>query len=123
MKNPRWKGMQLIVYEDDASRLIVGYGLFEDATSKHAVDVLKEAIAKHGKPKSILSDRGIQFYAIEAEAREKGLTMFELYLMKNHIKQILGRVNHPQTNGKIEKLFDEIGRKIKFFNSIDECIE
>ena len=50
------------------------------------------------------------------------MTEFELDLMKNHIRQILGRVNHPQTNGKIEKLFDEIGKKIKFFNCIDECI-
>jgi putative transposase len=122
MKDPRWKGMQLILYEDDASRFIVGCGLFKDATSRHAVEVLKEATARYGKPKSILSDRGIQFYAIEAEAREKGLTEFELDLMKNHIKQILGRVSHPQTNGKIEKLFDEIGKKIKFFNCIDECI-
>jgi len=123
IEDPRWKGMQLIVYEDDASRYIVGYGLFKDATSRHSVDVLKDAIAKHGKPKSILSDRGSQFYAVEADAREKGLTEFELYLMKNHIRQILGRVSHPQTNGKIEKLFDEIERKIKFFNSINECIE
>jgi putative transposase len=123
MKDPRWRGMQLIIYEDDASRFIVGYGLFKDATSKHAVDVLKDAVARYGKPRSILSDRGIQFYAIETEAREKGVTEFEIYLMRSHITHILGRVSHPQTNGKIEKLFDEMGRKIKFFNSIDECVE
>lgn len=123
MKDPRWKGMQLIVYEDDASRFIVGYGLFMNATSKHAVEILKEAAAKHGKPKSVLSDRGVQFYANESEAREKGLTEFEIHLMSNHIKHIVGRVNHPQTNGKVEKLFDEIGKKIKFFTSIDECVE
>ena len=114
--------MQLIVYEDDASRFIVGYGLLREATSNHAVEVLKDAIARYGKPKSILSDRGIQFYAVEAEARERGLTEFELYLMRNHIRHVLGRVSHPQTNGKVEKLFDEIGRKIKFFSSIDECV-
>ena len=95
VKDPRWKGIQLIVYEDDASRFIVGYGLFKDATSRHAVEVLKDAIDRYGKPKSILSDRGIQFYAIEAEAREKGLTEFELFLMRNHIRQILGRVLRP----------------------------
>jgi putative transposase len=123
VKDPRWKGMQLILYEDDASRFTVGYGLFKDATSKNSVEVLKEAIVKYGKPKSILSDRGVQFYAVEADAREKGLTEFEVFLMRNHIRHILGRVSHPQTNGKIEKLFDEVGRKIKFFNSIDECID
>ena len=123
MKDQRWRGMQLIVYEDDASRFIVGYGLFRDATSHNAVEVLKEAIDRYGKPKSILSDRGIQFYAVEAEAREKGLTEFEIFLMNNHIRHILGRVSHPQTNGKVEKLFDEIGKKIKFFSSVDQCVE
>lgn len=123
MKDPRWRGMQLIVYEDDASRFIVGYGLFKNATSDNSVEVLKQAIARYGKPKSVLSDRGIQFYAIEAEAREKGLTEFETFLMRNHIRHVLGRVSHPQTNGKVEKLFDEIGKKIKFFSSIDECVE
>ena len=123
MKDPRWRGMQLIAYEDDASRFIVGYGLFKEATSHRAVEVLKDAIERYGKPKSILSDRGIQFYAVEAEAREKGLTEFETFLMRNHIRHILGRVSHPQTNGKVEKLFDEIGKKIKFFSSIDECVE
>ena len=113
--------MQLTVYEDDASRYIVGHGLFKDATSKNSVEVLKEAIVRYGKPKSILSDRGVQFYAVEADAREKGLTEFEVFLTRNQIRYILGRVSHPQTNGKVEKLFDEIGRKIKFFNSINEC--
>jgi len=122
MKDPRWRGMQLIVYEDDASRFIVGYGLFKEATSHHAVDVLKEATARYGKPRSILSDRGVQFYAVESEAREKGLTEFEIFLMRNHIRHVLGRVSHPQTNGKVEKLFDEVGKKIKFFSSIDECV-
>lgn len=122
VKDHRWKGMQLIVYEDDASRFIVGYGLFKEATSHHAVEVLKDAIARYGRPKSVLSDRGVQFYAVEAEAREKGLTEFEIFLMSNHIRHILGRVSHPQTNGKVEKLFDEIGKKVKFFSSMEECV-
>ena len=27
-----------------------------------------------------------------------------------------------ETNGKVEKLFDEVGKKIKFFPPIDECV-
>lgn len=81
--------MWLIVYEDDASRRIMAYGMFEHATSPHSVEVLKSAMAEHGKPESILDDRGATFYAVESEARKKGLTEFELYLMGNHIEQIL----------------------------------
>jgi putative transposase len=100
LASPVYKGKWLIVYEDDASRYIVGYGIFDSPSSKNAVDVLDEqAVTKYGKPRSILSDRGSSFYVIGSEGREKGLTDFDLYLMRNHIKQVLGRVSHPQTNG------------------------
>jgi putative transposase len=81
-------GRWLIAYEDDASRYITGYGVFSDATSVSAVSVLKEAISKYGKPASILTDRGSQFYANETEARERGLTEFEQYLIANDIRHI-----------------------------------
>jgi len=52
----------LIAYLDDASRFVVGYCLFPEATSEHTIEVLKSAIERHGKPASILTDRGTQFY-------------------------------------------------------------
>jgi len=118
-----YRGKYLIVYEDDASRFIVGYGIFDSPSSENAMSVLDEAIRKHGRPASILTDRGSSFYAVEAEARVKGLTKFELYLMKHHIKQILSGISHPQTNGKLEKLFDTIEKGLaKGFSPIDECV-
>jgi putative transposase len=72
--------------------------------------------------KSILTDRGVQFYAVETEMKRKGLTEFEVFLLRNHIRQILGRTSHPQTNGKVEKLFDEFEKKVKFFNSVEEWV-
>jgi transposase InsO family protein len=124
MEDPRLKGMQLIVYEDDASRRIMAHGVFEHATSPHSVEVLKHAMAEHGgKPQSILDDRGSTFYAVEAEARKRGLTEFEVFLMANHIEQILSGVRHPETNGKLEKLFDilETGLE-RGIPSIDDCV-
>jgi len=94
------KGQWLICYEDDASRFIAGYGVYPTLTSPYSVEVLNVAIRKHGKPKSTLSDHGTTFYAVESVAREKGLTEFEKYLLKNKIRFITGRVNHSQTNGK-----------------------
>lgn len=110
-------------YLDDASRFIAGYALFPEATSEHSVEVLKEAVRKHGRPAAILTDRGTQFYAVETDVKIKGLTVFEKYLIENDIKQILSRVNHPQTNGKIERFFRTLEDKRKFFTSIDELIE
>ena len=123
IKDQRWKGQWLIAFEDDASRFVVGHGVYPTLTSQYSVDVLDRAIREHGRPKSILSDHGSTFYAVEAREREKGLTEFERYLLRNHIRQILGRVNHPQTNGKIEKWFDVLEKKLKFFPSVDACVE
>jgi len=41
-------------------------------------------------------------------------------LIKEKITLIVGWLEHPQTNGKVEKLFDIFEKKVKFFNSVDE---
>jgi putative transposase len=123
IKDERWKGRWLICYEDDASRFISGFGVYPTLTSPYSVEVLDGAIAKYGKPKSILSDHGSTFYAVESVAREKGLTDFEKYLLKSKITFITGRVGHPQTNGKIEKFFDIFEKKVKFFQWIEAFME
>jgi len=112
----------LVAYIDDASRFVVGYGLFPEATSAHSVEVLERAISKHGRPASILTDRGIQFYAVEADDRLRGLTVFERYLIEHDIRHILSRVNHPQTNGKVERFFGTVKAKMKWFDSVDELV-
>jgi len=45
----------------------------------------------------------------------KGLTAFEKYLIEHEIRQILGRAQHPQTNGKIERFFRTVDEKIQRF--------
>jgi putative transposase len=105
----------MIAYLDDASRFVTGYGLFPEATSQRSLDVLKSAIAKWGKPASILTDRGIQFYAEEAGDRLRGLTVFEKYLIEEDIRHVLSRVNHPQTNGKVERFFGTVKQKLPMF--------
>ena len=54
-----WKklsdGRWLITYMDDASRFIVGYGIFENATTENSIKVLLECMAKYGKPAAILT--------------------------------------------------------------------
>ena len=121
-----WKHLDgygwLTAYEDDASRKVVGYTVFTNATSEHAVEVLEKAIGRWGKPASILSDRGSQFYAVEFEARVKGVTAFEIALAKHEIRQVLGRVHHPQTNGKVERFFRTVEEKIHEFKNVDELV-
>ena len=108
-------GRWFIAYQDDASRFIVGFGVFDNATGEHAIKVLKEAIARHGKPASVLTDHGSQFYANEKEAAAKGEAKFEKELVALGIRHILARVNHPQTNGKLERFHGELQRRLPNF--------
>ena len=117
-----WKllddGRWFLCYEDDASRFVTGYGVFERATAENALAVLERAMADHGKPASIMTDHGAQFYANESEDRKRGRTEFERRLVELGIRQILAGVRHPQTNGKLERLHGEIQRKLPEFEAI-----
>jgi len=46
---------------DVYSRYVVGWGLSNSLDAVHSYQVLKEAIARHGKPEIINSDQGSQF--------------------------------------------------------------
>ena len=108
-------GRWFIAYQDDASRFITGFGVFNEATGEHAIEVLGRAIAEHGRPASILTDRGSQFYANESEARERGESGFERELARLEIRHILARAGHPQTNGKLERFHGELQRRLPNF--------
>ena len=56
--------------------------------------VLEEAIKNHGKPASIMTDHGSQFYANASETKKKGASDFEKRLVGLGIHQILARVKH-----------------------------
>ncbi|MFP3222915.1 MAG: hypothetical protein RXR21_04505 [Nitrososphaeria archaeon] len=46
---------------------------------------------------------------------DKGLTKFEKFLIKEKITLIVGRVDHPVTNDKVEKFFDTFEKKVLQF--------
>ncbi len=122
IKDERWHGKWLIAYLDDASRFIVGYGLFDDATTDNALSILEHCIEQYGKPLEMLTDHGSQFFANYGDKKSEGMSRFQDYLMNSKINHILGRVNHPQTNGKIERFYETFQSKIKYFGSIDGFI-
>ena len=116
-------GKWIIAYLDDASRFITAYGLFDSPTTENSIAVLKKGIEKYGTPREILTDRGPQFYANAGTRKAKGECEFEKFLRENGIRHIVARVNHPQTNGKIEIFYSNvITRKLREFNSVDEAI-
>lgn len=93
-------GMQLIAFIDDHSRFIVHAELFDNATTENTIKAFQKAIDKYGVPEHILTDNGVQFTPARAENGP-----FTQWCKERGIKHILGRVHHPQTNGKIERWF------------------
>ena len=49
--------------------------------------------------------------------------LFEKELHNRKIIHLLARVNHPQTNGKLERFFRTFEKEISNHDSIDEYIE
>jgi putative transposase len=52
-------GKQIILYEDDASQCIMGYGEFSNATTDNAISVFDDVIELWGVvPRELMSDHG-----------------------------------------------------------------
>ena len=126
MKDPRFRGYNLITYLDDASRCIVGAGVFKEATSENAVQVLRDAIARFGTPATILSDNGSCFVGRSGRrtpTKSWRPTVFEAELLDRGIELINSRPHHPQTNGKLERFHRTLEEELQHFDSLSEYIE
>ena len=71
----------------------------------------------------MLTGRDVQFYISKAEGKKQGKNDFQIFLEEVGIEHVLGKVNHPQTNGKQERLFGTIKRHYHEFGSLDELME
>jgi len=86
--------------EDDASRKVLALIECSSATTDRSIEGMESAL-EYGKIKQCISDHGTQFTKTLADKNSR----FAEYLKTKGIKQILCRVKHPQSNGKIEKWF------------------
>lgn len=113
-----YRGNNIVFFEDDASRLITGYGSFRNATTDNTITVFDCGIEKWGKPREVLTDHGTQFCSDENEEYR-----FREHLHSLGIKHILSRVKHPQTNGKLERLNSTMFRLIELKGSLDAAVK
>ena len=105
MKDPRFRGLNLVTYLDDSSRCIAAARLFTEVTSENAVHVTRGAIAKFGTPAAILSDVGSCLVGMRTGQPTESWTptAFEAELLDRGIELINPGPYHPQTNGKLER--------------------
>lgn len=91
----------LVVVLDGYSRYVISWELFPDMSKERCFQVVDQAVFLAQLPPekrpTLLSDNGSQFRAKKSKEFFKNLL---------NIKQIFSAPNHPQTNGKVERLFE-----------------
>ena len=102
---------------DDASRKLLALIECNSPTTEKSIEGMRESL-KHGPIRQCICDHGSQFVSnIGGDSR------FVELLDENAIKQILCRIKHPQSNGKVEKFFDLYQNKRSLFKTKEEFIE
>jgi transposase InsO family protein len=120
-----WKllqGKHLILFEDDATRFVVGYGLFDFETAELSLCVFLAATKKWGMPRQLLTDNGSVF----CNTHDKKDMEHEFHgaVVKAGCDHIFTRPSHPQCNGKLEKLNDTIQKLYKHYDGdLDKAVK
>lgn len=94
--------VHLVVYMDDHSRFITGYGLRSVASTEMVIETLQAAVVAFGCPDELLTDNGPQYKTW------RGKSKFTKYCESRGIDQILSKPRHPQTLGKVERFWRTI---------------
>ncbi len=90
----------ILIFIDDHSRYIISMTAHRVVTGHIVHTEFCKAMEKHGKPASTLTDNGFVF----TTKYRQGPNAFEIELLTHGIQQKNGRPNHPQTQGKVERL-------------------
>ncbi|WP_396278332.1 integrase core domain-containing protein [Glutamicibacter creatinolyticus] len=92
---------------DDATRYDVGSWAFQEAeNSRHAQEVLAQAITAHGAPQELLSDNSSAFNQL----RQGTIGAVEIFLASKGTMPISGLPGRPTTQGKNERSHQTLQR-------------
>ena len=98
----------VLLWEDDASRFVLAGVEAPVETGELSIQTLDAAIARAAEwtlpIRQVNTDQGTVFYA------HNGTSEFEHHLEGHGIQHVVSRVNNPQTNGKLERLWYEYDR-------------
>lgn len=83
-----------LILIDDHSRFVVGHGVDEAERADMVLSIFEEAVARHGRPESVMHDKGSAFWSW------KGISRFTALLTELGVDQVVAE--HKQWNGKVE---------------------
>jgi putative transposase len=98
--------LYVLIVLDDFSRYIVGQALADACSSAVATETMKQAIARHGKPEAVRTDRGGAFVAFTKEGD------FGRFLEASLIDHHVGRPYNARGGGKVESAVGTLRREL-----------
>ncbi len=97
---------EILLWLDDHSRYLISATAHTPVTGHIVVDTFRAACTRHGTPQSTLTDNGLVF----TTRHRHGPNALEIELLTLGVTQKNGRPNHPQTQGKVERLNQTLKR-------------
>lgn len=111
-------------YLDDRSRKIMAAGEFDNETCENSLFLLYQGMLTNNVcPIIVLSDKGTQFYNSKRNKKgERPPGQFEQKLEQLGIDFWTSRRRHPQTNGKMEKWFDTMKKRLPKHENLQDFV-
>jgi transposase InsO family protein len=97
---------------DDHSRYAVGLVALPALATTAVKTVLRGCFERYGVPAAMLMDHGVPWWNA---ANGGGLTTLSVFLLKQGIRLLYGRVRHPQTQGKVERFHRTLGERLRWW--------
>jgi transposase InsO family protein len=98
---------EILAWLDDHSRLLLRLTCHQPVTGPVVLAQFRAACAAYGAPASTLTDNGLVYTARFAGGKG-GRNGFEHELRRLGVRQKNGKPNHPQTQGKVERLWQTL---------------
>ncbi len=118
-------GKKVCAIEDDASRSILVGGEFDHGYEKNSILVFEEFMVEYMPIRTLrelIIDNGSQFGAHRTNEWGEWDSEFKRTVEGYGTKVIRTSVNHPQTNGKIEKWYDTYDKTRGDFANFEEFV-
>lgn len=97
---------------DDHSRYAVGLAALPALETGAVQRTLTACFERYGVPTAMLMDHGVPWWSA---TNEGGLTTLSVFLLKQGIRLLYGRVRHPQTQGKVERFHRTLGERLRWW--------
>ena len=93
-----------LILIDDCSRFVVGHGVDDAERADLVISTFEEAVRRHGRPESVMHDKGSAFWSW------RGISRFTALLAEMGIDQIVAE--HKEWNGKVENFNGNLHKEL-----------